>query len=58
MIPAVLVAGCGAMGVLFSAILAESNINVYVIDDWLEGIKALTLSEPVMSIPKGKSIPQ
>ena len=30
------------MGVLFSAILAESNIDVYVIDDWLEGIKALT----------------
>lgn len=42
MMPAVLVAGCGAMGVLFSAILAESNFSVYVYDNWLDGINALT----------------
>ncbi len=40
--PAVLVAGCGAMGVLFSAILAESNFSVFVVDDWFDGINALT----------------
>ena len=57
MIPAVLVAGCGGTGVLFSAILAESNINVYVIDD-PEGVMLSLPMEHVMSIPKGKSILQ
>jgi 2-dehydropantoate 2-reductase len=54
MIPAVLVAGCGAMGVLFSAILAESNVNVYVVDDWLDGINALTANGARYIDSKGK----